>query len=211
MSKNIKKMARKTLMNKYKELEVSLDELLGNATELSPITYQYYKGLKNRRIIINDQISADILEYAVIPLIDMDNDGTNEPIEIILNTVGGEVYSGFCLVDVLEKLKCKTIIKIMGMAASMGILIAMVKNPNVKVICSHFSVGLIHSGSQYMEGSTHSVRDTFKFSERYEELIKEYILSHTTIDEKMYTEIERQEFWMTADDMKKYGIVDEII
>lgn len=201
-------------MNKSSDVELTIDdlqEMLSNPTQLSPIMYQYYKGILNRRIIINDQISADILEYAVIPLIDMDNDGTNKPIEIMLNTVGGEIYSGFCLVDALENVKCKTTIRIMGMAASMGILIAMVKNPNITVVCSKFSVGLIHSGSQYMEGSTHAVRDTFKFSERYEELIKEYILKHTTIDEKMYTEIERQEFWMTADDMKKYGIVDEII
>ena len=87
----------------------------------------------------------------------------------------------------------------------------MAKNPNLKVICDRFAVGLIHSGSQYMSGSTHAVRDTFKFSERYEEKIKNYILTHTNIDEKMYAEIERQEFWMDAEDMLKYGIVDEII
>lgn len=192
-------------------LLTNIQELLINPMQISPITYQYYKGILDRRIIINDQICSDIIEYAVIPLIDMDNDGTGKPIEIILNTVGGEIYSGFSLVDALEKIKCKTTIKIVGMAASMGILIAMVNNPNVKVVCSSFSVGLLHSGSQCMEGSTHAVRDTFKFSERYEGMIKEYILSHTTIDEKMYNEIERQEFWMTADDMIKYGIVDEII
>ena len=62
-----------------------------------------------------------------------------------------------------------------------------------------------------MSGSSHAVRDTFKFSERYEEKIKNYILTHTKIDEEMYKEIERQEFWMDAEDMLKYGIVDKII
>lgn len=196
-----------------RELEISLDELLGNPTELSPINYQYFKGLKNRRIIINDQISQDIIEYAVIPLIDMDNDGSGLPIEIYLNTVGGEIYNGFALVSAIQKLKIPTTIRIIGMAASMGILIAMAShnNPNVKTICGEFSVGLIHSGSQYMEGSTHAVRDTFKFSEKYEERIKQYILSHTKIDEEMYNKIERQEFWMDSNEMLEYGIVDEIL
>jgi len=204
-------------MNKTnKGLEISLDELgelLSKPNELSPISYQYYKSLKDRRIIINDTISQDILEYAVIPLIDMDNDESNKPIEIILNSLGGEIYNGFSLVDQIEKLKTKTTVRIMGMAASMGILIAMAghKNPNVTVVCDKFSVGLIHGGSQYMEGSTHAVRDTFKFSERYEERIKQFILSHTNIDEDMYVKIERQEFWMDSDDMLKYGIVDEIL
>jgi ATP-dependent protease ClpP protease subunit len=62
-----------------------------------------------------------------------------------------------------------------------------------------------------MSGSSHAVRDTFKFSERYEEKIKDYILTHTKIDEEMYREIERQEFWMDAEDMLNYGIVDSII
>lgn len=36
---------------------------------------------------------------------EMDNDGTNEPITIILNTPGGDVYDGFALVDAIEHIK----------------------------------------------------------------------------------------------------------
>lgn len=200
-------------MESRRDLEISLDDLLANPNEISPVVYQYYKGLKNRRIIINCAIETDIIEYAVLPLMEMDGDGSNAPIKIILNTVGGEIYNGFALVDAIERLKTPTTIRIMGIAASMGILIAMAayNNPKVRTICSPFSVGLLHSGSQCMEGSTHAVKDTYRFTEKYEERIKKYILSHTKIDENMYEIIERQEFWMDSDDMLKYGIVDEII
>ena len=40
--------------------------------------------------------------------------------------------------------------------------------------------------------------------------LKDYILSHCKIDEDMYNKVERREFWMDADDMLKYGIVDAI-
>lgn len=141
----------------------------------------------------------------------MDKDEDIHHIDIILNTVGGQIYDGFAFVSALESVTTDTTLRIMGMAASMGGLIAMAKNPHLKVVCDKFSVGLIHSGSQYMSGSTHAVRDTFKFSERYEQKIKDYILSHTNISEEMYAQIERQEFWMDAEDMLKYGIIDEII
>lgn len=192
---------------------IDLNDILSDSAELSPATYQYYRGLQNRRIIINDDIMPDILESAILPLIEMDNDGSGKEIEIILCSGGGDVYSGFALVDVIEKLKTPTTIKIFGMAASMACLIAMshALNDNVKTICSKFSVGLIHGGSQYLQGSTHQVRDTYKFSERYEERIKDYILSHTKISEEMYRDIERQEFWMDSDDMLKYGVVSEIV
>ena len=197
------------------ELNDLVEEMVANAlskgTLPDPIMYQYYKGLANNTIIINEEICDAFLEYATLPLMAMNEDPNVKEIRIILNSPGGDIYNGFAFVSVLEKVTKPTTIRIVGMAASMGGLIAMAKNPNLKVVCDKFAVGLIHSGSQYMSGSTHAVRDTFKFSERYEEKIKEYILSHTKIDEDMYREIERQEFWMDADMMLKYGIVDEII
>lgn len=192
-------------------LTIGLDTLLEDGNLPDPVTYQYYRGLLNNTIIINDEINDCLLEYATIPLMEMDKDPNVKSIDIILNTPGGDIYDGFSFVSVLENVSKPVTLRIIGMAASMGGLIAMAKNPNLKVICDRFAVGLIHSGSQYMSGSTHAVRDTFKFSERYEEKIKNYILTHTNIDEKMYAEIERQEFWMDAEDMLKYGIVDEII
>lgn len=193
------------------ELEINLNDLLNKGTLPDPVEYQYYKNLLDNTVVINDEIGDNLLELAILPIMNMDADPKVKEINIILNTPGGDIYDGFAFVSVLEHIKTKTTIKIVGMAASMGALIAMAKSPKLKVVCDKWSVGLIHSGSQYMEGTTHAVRDTFKFSERYEEKIKEYILSHTNITEEIYKEIERQEFWMDAEDMLKYGIVDEII
>ena len=200
-------------MNKKEFLEIPLSDLVGDSSLPDPVTYQYYKNLKNRKIIINEEIGDNLLETAILPFIEMDNDGTGKPIEIIISTIGGEIYSGFNLVDQIEKAKSPVTIHIMSMAASMGFLIAMAgkNNPNVKTVCHPFSVGLLHSGSQYMEGSAHAVKDTFDFSQHYEEKIKNYILTHTKIDENLYEKIERKEYWMDADEMKRLGIVDEII
>ena len=200
-------------MNKKEFLEIPLSDLVGDSSLPDPVTYQYYKNLKNRKIIINEEIGDNLLETATLPFIEMDNDGTGNPIEIIISTVGGEIYSGFNLVDQIENAKSPVTIHIMSMAASMGFLIAMAgkNNPNVKTVCHPFSVGLLHSGSQYMEGSAHAVKDTFDFSQHYEEKIKNYILTHTKIDENLYEKIERKEYWMDADEMKRLGVVDEII
>ena len=197
-------------------IELTLENLLAalQPTGLPDIVlYQYYKNLLNRKIIINEQIGDALMETAILPFIEMDNDGTGKPIEIIISTIGGEIYSGFNLVDQIEKAKSPVTIHIMSMAASMGFLIAMAgkNNPNVKTVCHPFSVGLLHSGSQYMEGSAHVVKDIFDFSQHYEEKIKNYILTHTKIDENLYEKIERKEYWMDADEMKRLGIVDEII
>ena len=196
--------------------EITLEDLMAS---LQPkglpdvILYQYYRNLYNRKIVINEQIGDGLLESAVLPFMEMDNDGSGEPIEIIISTVGGDIYNGFNLVDQIEKAKSPVTIRVMAMAASMGFLIAMAgkNNPNVKTVCYPFSVGLLHSGSTYMSGTSHAVKDTFDFSQHYEEKIKDYILTHTNIDEDLYEKVERKEYWMDAEEMKRLGIVDEII
>lgn len=190
---------------------IDLDDLLNGGNLPNPIRYQYYKKLKNNTIIINDEIDDTFLESAILPLMDLDNDPNVNHIDIILDSPGGLIYQGMAIIPILENLKTDTTLRIIGMAASMAGLIAMAKGPHLRVVCDRFAVGLIHSGSSYLEGSTTAVRDTFHFNEKYEKKLKDYILTHTKIDDAMYEKIERQEFWMDAEDMLKYGIVDEII
>lgn len=200
-------------MDVTKEYEINLDELLANPTELSPATYQYYKNLKNRTIIINDQITADIVESAMIPLIEMDNDGTGKPITILLSTLGGSLFDGMNFCSVIDSLKTPTTIKVMTYAYSMGgiILMAGYNNPNVKKVCYKYSTALLHAGSTYLEGNSSSVKDQFHFHQKFEDKIKEYTLSHSKITEEEYEKMERYEFYMDSDTMLEKGLVDEIL
>lgn len=200
-------------MKVNKEYEISLDELLSDPTELTPATYQYFKNLKNRTIIINDQITSDIVETAMLPLIEMDNDGTGEPITIRLSTCGGSLFDGITLCDVIDNLKTKTTVVVQTYAYSMGgiILMAGYNNPNVKKVCYKHSTALLHSGSTYLEGNSSSVKDQFHFNEKFEKKLKDYTLSHSKITDKEYDSMERYEWYMDSDTMLSKGLVDEIL
>lgn len=197
----------------YKDFtEINLDSLVQN-NAIDPIQYQYFKNLEKRKIIINGEIGDDLIEYAILPLMEMDDD-SGKPIEIILSTCGGSVYHGFALCDIIEKIKTPLTIRLIGNALSMGILLAIAgkNNPNVKCVCYPFTTGLLHSGSVYIGAmNSNAAKDLHRFNERYDKRIKDYIISHSKITEEMYDKIERQEFWLTSDDMLEWGIVDEII
>ena len=200
-------------MKVNKEYEISLDELLSDPTELTPATYQYFKNLKNRTIIINDQITSDIVETAMLPLIEMDNDGTGEPITIRLSTCGGSLFDGITLCDVIDNLETKTTVVVQTYAYSMGgiILMAGYNNPNVKKVCYKHSTALLHSGSTYLEGNSSSVKDQFHFNEKFEKKLKDYTLSHSKITDEEYDSMERYEWYMDSDTMLSKGLVDEIL
>jgi len=195
-------------------ISIELTEILDDyAQAMAESNYHYYNNLKNRTLVINGEIDEYTMDTVIIPLLQMDNDGSNEPITIYLNTPGGIVYVGLNLCDVISKLKTKTTIITMAYAYSMGSLILMAgfNNPNVTRSCYKFSTALIHGGSLYLEGSSTSVKDTYAFNEAYESKIDQYILNNSKIDENIYKDKSRYEWYMDSQDMLNYGLVDEII
>lgn len=198
-----------------KTSKIEFSELLcaDDIEELSPRQYQYFKGLKERRIIFNDEVDDNIIESVIIPLLSFDKDGTGEPIELIFTTSGGEIYSGMALCDIIDRLQTPTTITILSNAFSMGSLLAMAgyNNPKVKTVCYPYTVFLIHDGSFYLEGSAGQVRETFIFNEKYEGMIDEYILSHSKIPSKLLEEKRNHEWYLTAQEALQYGIVNEVL
>lgn len=79
---------------------MGLDELF-SMTQMygfDPVTYQYFNQLLNHRtIIFNSEIQSDIIEQVYIPLKEFEEDDSNEPITLILNSPGGSVSSSFFL------------------------------------------------------------------------------------------------------------------
>ena len=196
------------------------------ANGITPDLYQYYKGLANNRVILAGEIMDDIVENVAIPLLDMikEKEDTREkilkeyplkldPIEIIIHSPGGSVYDSMFLANIIDKATVPIKVKILGNALSMGMIIAMAgyNNPNVTKECYGFSIGLIHAGSLKMEGEANVVRDTMEFNDKYSEMMKQYILSHSKITEEEYEAHNSKQWYLTADEMLNYGIVDKVI
>ena len=202
--------------------------ILDRAAEngITPDLYQYYKGLANDRVILAGEIMDDIVENVAIPLIDMikinkeyqdevleGNVSSLKPIEIIIHSPGGSVYDGMFLANIIDKAEVPINIKIFGNALSMGMIIAMAgyNNPNITKECYGFSIGLIHAGSLKMEGEANAVRDTMEFNDKYSEMMKQYVLSHSKITEEEYEAHNSKQWYLTAKEMLNYGIVDKVI
>lgn len=178
----------------------------------NPIDYYHYKGLKNGIVTLNDDVSDENVERVIFPLQQLDEDKNIEHITFYINSAGGDPQVGMAIVSCLENLKTPVTIHILGRACSAACYIAMAKGKHIKTVCGKYSIGLIHAGSVYIEGDAMNARDTQAFLDRYEdEVLKEFVLSHTKITREEYEKRLRDEWWLIADDMLKYGIVDEIV
>lgn len=197
----------------YVEVAEKLDLELCLAEETKIVETEHERLIDERIILINDIISENTIEKVAMPLIRMDNDGTNKKITIYINTNGGEVSNGLVVCDLIKKLKTPTDVIVLGYAYSMGSLILMAgkNNPNVKRYCYPFSTALLHGGSSFVSGTSSQVKDYFKFNEKYEKRIADYIVEHTNLTEEDYAAIERYEAYMDSDEMLEKGLVDEIL
>ena len=196
-----------------RDVEIDGTELL-ISTGLDSCGYQYFNNLWNHRtIIINSVIDATIVESVIIPLKQFEQDDSDEPITLILNTDGGSVIDGLVLCNIIDNYKKKLNIYVYSYAYSMGsiILCSGNKNPNVTKYCYKFSTGLIHGGSKGLWGSSAIVKDTYLFQSKIDDMVRDYIISNTNITPEEYDESERHEWYLTSDEMKEKGLVDIIL
>ena len=185
-----------------------------DTSSIDPATYQYFNKLENERtIIFNQEVDDRIVERVAIPLMDFEKDSSQDPVTLIFATVGGSISDGFVLCNIIDQYKKPLNIIVLGYAASMGtiMLAAGAKNPNVTRKCYPFSYALLHAGSTAFSGETLSVEDTMEFNKKIDQKVRKFIISHTNVSEEEYTQHERKQWFFDADDMLKYGFVDEII
>ncbi len=178
------------------------------------VRYQYFENLKHRTIVFNRLVDEDILEYLILPLRQFEEDDSNEPVTLILNTCGGSTMAGLVVLNLIDNYKKPLNIHVYSYAMSMGaiILAAGNKNPNVHKYAHKFSIGLIHSGDVVLGQSTAGqAKDTMQFLQDIDKRIEQYFFENTNFTRAVWKKIKDKEFYMTADQMKQYGLIDEIL
>ena len=192
-------------------------EFLGFAestSSLDPIMYQYFNHLlKRRTIVLNSEIDENILETVVLPLKEFEDDSISTPVKLILNTPGGSVADGLMLCNVIDNYKKPLEIIVPSYSCSMGtiVLCSGNKNPNVIKKAYPFSFALFHSGQTYVGGESTSVEDVVDFNKSVDARIRDYVIQNTKISEELYDKHHRKQWYFFAEDMKNYGLIDEII
>lgn len=179
------------------------------------IEYQYFhQMLDNRTIIFNSEISEDIVETLYLPLRDFENDDSDEPITIILNSVGGSVSDGFFLANYLASYKKKINLIVTGYAASMAavILSAGGKNDNITRYCYPSTYVLIHDGYVALSASeAKTANDIMAFNNLVDENIRNFIITNTNITEELYDSKARKQWFISAKEALELNLIDKIM
>lgn len=162
--------------------------------------------LNNRQIFLTGIIDEELSDKIMKEMIALDKT-KQAPILMWINSRGGEVASGFAIIDCMRALGSSVVTIINGRACSMAGLISIAGKQR---LMTQHSVWMSHDmftgAVDYME----KVRDRIKFSEELQSDLFKFLRNNTKLTEKDLQKARTGELWLRARDCKLKGIVDLI-
>lgn len=133
---------------------------------------------------------------------------TPKPLDIHLDSCGGDVYEGFAIASAIQRYQGQTTVFVDGIAASAASYIAAMAD---KVVMSDFAQMMIHDAWTYVSGNS---ADLIAMSERLDSLDSMIATIIATRCGKQIAEVKAAmdtETWFTADEAVSFGLADEVI
>lgn len=192
--------------------------MVGNTRESdfpTPEEYTYWNDRKNRTFYIDYEIDEEYslveLSKIIIQLNISEKDIPQEelkPIRLLIHSYGGDLEQANFFCDLIESSRIPIITIAMGVAMSAGFLIFL--SGHKRYAFKHTQM-LVHSGSAAFQGTAEQIEDAQKKYKKQVDAMREYILRKTQIPESLFNKNKNRDWYLTATELQKYGIVDEII
>jgi len=168
--------------------------------------------LRERIVFLGTPIDDHVANVIVAQLLYLDREDPDKEINLYINSPGGAIYSGLAIYDTLQLLRAPVSTICVGMAASFGtvLLAAGTKGkryalPNATV---HIHQPLI---AQTMQGQASDMEIQAREALRLRDVINGILVKNTGQDHERIIRDTDRDFFMSADQAKAYGIVDEVM
>jgi ATP-dependent Clp protease protease subunit len=166
--------------------------------------------LKDRIIFIGTPIDDYIANLVIAQLLFLQMENKSQDINIYINTPGGHVYAGMAIYDTMQFVHCDVATYCIGQASSMGALLLAAGTKGKRYALPHSRI-MMHQPSGGAQGTAADIRIQADEILYLKKTLTRLFAKHSgqTID-KVAKDGDRDHF-MSADEAKKYGLVDEVV
>lgn len=170
----------------------------------------YSRLLKDRIIILGSPINDVVASSIVAQLLFLESEDPEKDINLYVNSPGGVVSAGLAIYDTMQHIKCDVATTCMGMAASMGAVLLTAGATGKRSSLPHARV-MIHQPLGGVQGQASDIEIEAKEIIRIKQELSQIIADHSgkSLDE-VINDSDRNK-WMSADEAKSYGLVDNVI
>ncbi|MBZ0243579.1 MAG: ATP-dependent Clp endopeptidase proteolytic subunit ClpP [Bacteroidales bacterium] len=154
-----------------------------------------------------DDYVANIIQAQLLFLESVDS---KRDIQIYLNTPGGSVYAGLGIYDTMQYINPDVATICTGMAASMGAVLLCAGAPGKRTALKHSRV-LIHQPMGGAQGQASDIEITAREIQKLKKELYDIIAKHSGQTYKKIWRDSDRDYWMTAEEAKDYGMIDEVL
>ena len=170
----------------------------------------YSRLLKERIIFLGEDVNPHTANLVVAQMLFLAAEDAKKDITFYINSPGGSVYDGMAIYDTMQYVKNDIQTVGIGLQASMGAFLLSSGTKGKRMILPHSKV-MIHQPSSGTRGKVTDMEIDLKESLRVKHLLNEILAKNTGQPIKKVEEDADRDYWMTADEAKKYGLVDKVI
>ena len=170
----------------------------------------YSRLLKENIIFLGGPIDDNIANIIIAQLLFLESENPKKDVVLYINSPGGNVHSGMAIVDTIKHIKNDVSTVAVGMAASMGAIILSAGAKGKRYALPNAEV-MIHQPLGGTEGQATDIEITARHILKTKDLLAKLLAKNTG---QPLTKIEKdmdRDFYMSADEAKKYGIIDKVL
>jgi len=170
----------------------------------------YSRLLKDRIIFLGTAIDDDVANLVIAQMLFLESEDPDKDMHLYINSPGGVVTSGLAIYDTMQHIRPKVSTICMGQAASIAALLLSAGERGKRFALPHSRI-LIHQPMGGFQGQASDVDIQAKEILRLREELNHILSRHTSQSfERIQTDSDR-DFYMTGNQAKEYGIVDEVV
>lgn len=170
----------------------------------------YSRLLKDRIIFLGSDVNEHTANLIVAQMLFLENENPKADIKLYINSPGGSVYDAFAIYDTMKYVKCDVQTVGIGVQASAAAFLLSSGTKGKRFLLPHATV-MIHQPSAGTKGRVSDMEIDLKEGLRLKKLLNEILAKNTGQSlKKIENDVER-DFWMNAEEAKKYGVIDKVL
>jgi ATP-dependent Clp protease, protease subunit len=170
----------------------------------------YSRLLRERIVFLGSQVTAETSNLIVAQLLFLEAEDPEKDIYLYINSPGGSVYDGMGIYDTMKQIKPDVSTVCMGFAASMGAFLLSAGTKGKRMSLPHARI-MIHQPLGGAQGQAVDIEIQAKEILYVKQRLNEALADHTNQPLSKIQEDTDRDFYMSAEEAKQYGLIDQVI
>ncbi len=170
----------------------------------------YSRLLKERIIFLGDTITDDVANVIIAQLLFLASEDKNKDIKIYINSLGGSVSAGMAIYDTMQYVEPDVMTICLGSAASMGAVLLSSGAEGKRLALPNSEI-MLHQVIGGTEGPAADIKIRAEHILKVRDQLNKILSKHTKQPLKKIEQDTDRDFYMTAVEARKYGLIDKII